>query len=215
MDHVRYRSQILEHPENRIADFLFGVKAEAQFLQMSVKIDPEEIADSLQYPDCVAHQEHRYRDRDRADYRRLDTHAPQNRPWRRVGRQQQHPRLALGQRACVADRIERNPNHIECEQSKRQGWDHHQEKIKQMFSIRPDERPCPDEEPENIARAQARGFRKIGLRRASPESWIAGGRILFRGYQLLVVEEGAAPAAARMLSSSTPLEVQATLFSRS
>ena len=47
VDDTRNRGGVLEHPEDRVADFLLRMKADAQLLHPRVEVDAEEVADAL------------------------------------------------------------------------------------------------------------------------------------------------------------------------
>ncbi len=93
VDHTRNRGGVLEHPEYRVADFFLGMKADAQFLHASVKVDAEEVADALQNPNPVA--EEKSKNEQAADCRDAAEDASVNQDGAPIciERHVQHPRL--------------------------------------------------------------------------------------------------------------------------
>ena len=117
VDDIRNRGGVLEHPEDRVADFLLGMKTDAQFLHPRVEIDAEQIADALQNPNRVAEEksdsdqaDHRYDAADDACVNQYD--AP-------IGMQRhtEHPRFSGFQCAAVTDYVEENAHQRESDQT--------------------------------------------------------------------------------------------------
>src|SRR5258708_24099620 len=149
---------------------------------------------------------------------------PQNDVAIRRHRNKQHPRLELVERLTLANRIEEHAHQCEREQATRQSGNYSEAEIDQMSLEGPDERPHPRREAEDIASAQPVGRRKSGGGRGRMlvgGSDLRGEEILFAGSAQGEAVEAAAPCApgicapanARRLSSSAPVDLHSRVVS--
>ena len=131
------------------------MKADAQFLHASVKVDAEEVADALQNPNPVA--EEKSENEQAADRRDAaeDASVNEDRAPICIERHVEHPRLRWRERGAIADDVEEDAREIQPDKPAEQCGQREQEQIDEMAAVRPHERPHPRDQPEDIARAQA------------------------------------------------------------